>query len=104
MLFDPRFGWHSLVAAYGIAPEKVIFIPHGVVLPQSIKHSAAERHLLQQTTLRRLCSSMNSSDGMPSSCPCTGYNNGQGLTSLVAQDWQASDAFLCKEGMCPRYS
>ena len=28
------FGWHSLVAAYGIPPEHVVYIPHGVDVPE----------------------------------------------------------------------
>lgn len=27
------YGWHSLVAAYGIAPAKLAYIPHGVKYP-----------------------------------------------------------------------
>ena len=46
-----RFGWHSLVAAFGVPQEKLAFIPHGVVLPQSPKPSASRRHLLQSITL-----------------------------------------------------
>ena len=46
-----RFGWHSLVAAYGVPKDKLTFIPHGVVLPQSPKPSASRRHLLQSITL-----------------------------------------------------
>ena len=65
MLSERRFGWHSLIAAYGINSEKVIFIPHGVVLPQSTKLSTPNRHLLEQVPLRRLCSSTNASLGAP---------------------------------------
>lgn len=45
-----RFGWHSLVAAYGVPQEKLTFIPHGIVLPESPKPSASRR-LLQSITL-----------------------------------------------------
>ena len=46
-----RFGWHSLVAAYGVPQEKLTFIPHGIVLPESPKPSSSHRHLLQSITL-----------------------------------------------------
>lgn len=41
--WDARFGWHSLIAAYGISPDKVVFIPHGVDLPKN--NAASTRHL-----------------------------------------------------------
>lgn len=41
--WDARFGWHSLIAAYGISPDKVVFIPHGVDLPKN--SAASTRHL-----------------------------------------------------------
>ncbi len=63
---ERRFGLHSLIAAYGIAPEKVIFIPHGVVLPQSIERSAPGRHLLEQVLVR---SRTNASLGVPHTFP-----------------------------------
>ncbi len=37
-----RYGWHSLTAAYGINPENVVFIPHGVSIPKGSTH---QRHL-----------------------------------------------------------
>ena len=46
-----RFGWHSLGAAYGVPQEKLTFIPHGIVLPESPKPSVTRRHLLQSITL-----------------------------------------------------
>ena len=46
-----RFGWHSLVAAYGVPQEKLTFIPHGIVLPESPKPSTSRRHLLESITL-----------------------------------------------------
>lgn len=30
-----RYGRHSLVAAYGIDADKIVFIPHGVDIPES---------------------------------------------------------------------
>ena len=69
MLSERRFGWHSLIAAYGIAPEKVIFIPHGVVLPPSTEPSPTTRHLLEEVALRRLRSSTNTSLRMPHTYP-----------------------------------
>ena len=62
-----RFGWHSLVAAYGIAPEMLTFIPHGVTLPQGIERSIPTRHLMQHMTLRRLRSGESVSFGKFSS-------------------------------------
>ena len=59
-----RFGWHSLIAAYGLPPEKVIFIPHGVVLPQSTKASKPHRQLLQDMTLHGLHTNADVSEGM----------------------------------------
>lgn len=47
--WDARFGWHSLIAAYGVSPDKVVFIPHGVSLPKtseaSIRHLTALDHI-----------------------------------------------------------
>lgn len=40
---DARYGWHSLIAAYGISADKVIFIPHGVNIPKS--SAPSQRHL-----------------------------------------------------------
>ncbi|CAL8465900.1 g5436 [Coccomyxa elongata] len=37
------YGWHSLIAAYGISPDKIVFIPHGVNIPQN--NALSERHL-----------------------------------------------------------
>jgi len=59
-----RFGWHSLIAAYGLPPEKVVFIPHGVVLPHSTNASKPHRRLLQDMTLHGLHTNVDASEGM----------------------------------------
>ena len=100
MLCVFRFGWHSLTAAYGIAPEKVIFIPHGVVLPQSTERSTRDRHLLEQMMLRRLRSSTNASLGMPNTFLSTDYRKKtQGLPLSQERVVWLQTSFIA---ICPR--
>lgn len=50
------FGWHSLVAAYGIPPQQVVFVPHGIDIPEqaapdadtATRRDSASRLLLRQ--------------------------------------------------------
>ena len=51
-----RFGWHSLVAAYGLPPEKVLYIPHGIDVPQGPATARSQRELLQHVGMRFLLS------------------------------------------------
>lgn len=56
ILWNARYGWHSLIAAYGISPDKVVFIPHGVNISKgkaaSIRHLTAMDHIESNDSIR----------------------------------------------------
>jgi hypothetical protein len=48
------YGWHSLVAAYGLRPAKLAYIPHGVDLPQQNMATPSAAEPSGSSALRRL--------------------------------------------------
>ena len=65
------------MAAYGLAPEKVLFIPHGVVLQQNPLASTARRKVLQYLPLHALHTAREIAEGKSAAylftvaCPCS---------------------------------
>jgi hypothetical protein len=64
-----RFGWHTLAAPYGLAPEKLLFITHGVMLPQAPAAAARPRQEhLQELPLQAASASRYTSAGGSTIC------------------------------------
>ena len=70
------FGWHSLVAAYGIPPQQAVFIPHGVDVPEQpapTQDAATLRGGVNRLVLRQLlASSGKGPQRVSSSCVASG--------------------------------
>lgn len=52
-----RYGWHSLIAAYGIDADKVVFIPHGVNVlhgPGHARRLQSEPEVQENSRVREL--------------------------------------------------